>query len=404
MSAFPGASSPYTTDMQFRSEFPIFQCYRVTDRFGKLVSPAYTPSASDELLVTMYQTMVRLNVMDGIFYDAQRQGRLSFYMTCYGEEAIHIGSAAALKPADEVFAQYRETGALMWRGFSLTDFAHQLFSTDLDLGKGKQMPIHYGSRELHYQTVGSCLATQLPHAVGASYAFKLDRQDRVSIVYFGDGAASEGDFHASLNFAAVLKCPVIFFCRNNGYAISTPTDEQYKGDGIASRGPGYGIATIRVDGMDVLAVHEAVTQARAMALAENCPVLIEAMTYRGGHHSTSDDSTRYRSKDEIQWWLDEMSPLTRTRLHLEGKGLWDGAQESNYRAEVRRELFEAIAEAEKRPRPPITELFKDVYKDLPLHLEEQQAELADHMDKYPTSYGTENFLPSWEYSDPAPER
>ena len=156
------------------------------------------------------------------------------------------------------------------------------------------MPVHYGSKDLHFQTISSPLTTQLPQASGSGYAFRLDGEDRVAMCYFGDGAASEGDFHAALNFAATLKSQTIFFCRNNGYAISTPVSDQYKGDGIVSRGPGYGIHSIRIDGNDLFAVYQATKEARELCVSKQVPVLIEAMTYRVGHHSTSDDSTRYR--------------------------------------------------------------------------------------------------------------
>jgi 2-oxoisovalerate dehydrogenase E1 component alpha subunit len=137
-----------------------------------------------------------------------------------------------------VFAQYREAGLLMWRGFTLEQFANQCFSNDADLGKGRQMPVHYGSRALHYQTISSPLGTQIPQAVGAAYHKKLQKKPNVAVCFFGDGAASTTDFHSGLNFAATLKAPVIFFCRNNGYAISTPVRDQYAGDGIISRAPG----------------------------------------------------------------------------------------------------------------------------------------------------------------------
>jgi 2-oxoisovalerate dehydrogenase E1 component alpha subunit len=190
----------------------------------------------------------------------------------------------------------------MWRGWSQEDFTHQCFSDDMDLGKGRQMPIHYGSRALHFQTISSPLTTQLPQAVGAAYAFKRDGEGRAVVCVFGEGAASEGDFHAGMNFASTLECPIVFICRNNGYAISTSVKDQYTGDGIASRAAGYGMHTVRVDGMDALAVHETVKEARKLAVENNVPVLVECMTYRGGHHSTSDDSTRYRSKEEILWY------------------------------------------------------------------------------------------------------
>jgi 2-oxoisovalerate dehydrogenase E1 component alpha subunit len=175
---------------------------------------------------SMYTAMTRLSVMDTVFYDAQRQGRISFYMTNWGEEGTHLGTALAWKGDDEVFAQYREAGVLMWRGFTLQQFSDQLFSNKDDLGKGRQMPVHYGSARHHFQTISSPLATQLPQATGAAYFAKLQGRGRVVVCYFGEGAASEGDFHAALNAAATLKVPAIFVCRNNGFAISTPVAEQ----------------------------------------------------------------------------------------------------------------------------------------------------------------------------------
>lgn len=402
LSQFPGAQSHFSTTMKTRRTHEPAECYRVMDNMGAIIEPESAPAALDsDEIVQMYKTMTKLNVMDGIFYDAQRQGRISFYMTCTGEEAIHIGTAAALKADDELFCQYREAGLLMHRGFSLDDFSNQCFSTDLDLGKGRQMPIHYGSRKLHYQTISSPLTTQLPQAVGAAYAFKRDQEDRAAVCFFGEGAASEGDFHAGMNFAATLDCPVLFICRNNGYAISTASTEQYKGDGIAARGPAYGIETVRVDGGDMLAVHEAVKQCRVKCVQESRPILIEMMAYRGSHHSTSDDSTRYRSKDEISWWHEHMNPLARTRLHLEARGLWDSDQEASLRASLRAETLRAIAQAETRPRPPLNQLFVDVYKNMPPHLVEQQQDMLAHLDKYPGQYGLDAFADNDTYKNPA---
>lgn len=190
----------------------------------------YADIQSTNTLLRAHRQMIRLRKMDTILHNAQRQGRISFYMTHHGEEAIHMGSASALKPQDFIFAQYREAGLLMWRGFTLEQFCNQCFSNDLDLGKGRQMPVHYGCRALNYQTISSPLGTQITQAVGAAYKFKLDamsnpdKEAAISIVYFGDGAASTIDFHSACNFAATLKTPMIFFCRNNGYAISTPVE------------------------------------------------------------------------------------------------------------------------------------------------------------------------------------
>jgi 2-oxoisovalerate dehydrogenase E1 component alpha subunit len=231
-------------------------------------------------------------------------------MTNFGEEASHIGSAAGLSPDDWIYGQYREAGVLVWRGFTISQFINQCYGNCEDEGKGRQMPVHYGSKKLNFVTISSPLGTQVPQAVGAAYAFKqIPNNDKCVICYFGEGAASEGDFHAALNFAATLECPVIFFCRNNGFAISTPSHEQYKGDGIAGRaGSGYGMASIRVseikksdyeqdcvtkcyltnlffvcwqvDGTDILAVYNATKLAREYVLKNNKPIVLEAMAYR----------------------------------------------------------------------------------------------------------------------------
>jgi 2-oxoisovalerate dehydrogenase E1 component alpha subunit len=307
-------------------------------------------------------------------------------MTCRGEEAIHFGSASALDPADTIFAQYREAGPLMWRGFTLEQFANQCFSNDADLGKGRQMPVHYGCRALHYQTISSPLGTQIPQAVGAAYHLKLQGKPNVTVCYFGDGAASTTDFHSAMNFAATLKTPVLFICRNNGFAISTPVTDQYAGDGIVSRAPGYGMAAIRVDGNDIFAVHAAVREARAYALEHSAPVMIEAMTYRLGHHSTSDDSARYRDKQAVDVCEREHDPMSRFEKFLKEQGLIDDASVSAARDEEKRAVLKAMGDAEKRPPPPLESLFSDVYHEMTPRLKQQQAQLQAHLKKYKNKY------------------
>ena len=272
--------------------------FQVLDEQGKPIEGAQIPSIDKDVALRIFNTMQFVRVLDDRMIAAQRQGRISFYMQCLGEEAAITASAAALSDEDMLMTQYREHAALHYRGFTLDQFMNQMFSNEKDLGKGRQMPIHYGSAELNFMTVSSPLATQIPQATGYAYGQKMSGSKTCTVCYFGEGAASEGDFHAGLNMAAVHKAPVIFFCRNNGYAISTPASEQFQGDGIASRGVGYGMKTIRVDGSDALAVYEATRLARKMAVEENEPVLIEACAYRLGGHSTSDDPTGYRTKDE----------------------------------------------------------------------------------------------------------
>jgi 2-oxoisovalerate dehydrogenase E1 component alpha subunit len=183
---------------------------------------------------------------------------------------------------------------------------------------------------------------------------------------------------------------MIFFCRNNGYAISTPSEDQYRGDGIASRAAGYGMYCIRVDGNDLLAVRQVTEAARALAVEKSRPVLIEAMSYRRGHHSTSDDSTRYRSITEIKLWGDQLDPVKRFRNFIESKGWWDDKMEQDSRDQERLLVLQALETAEKRLKPPVEDLFSDVYYEMPQNLKEQKAELLSHIKKYPDQYDLNN--------------
>jgi 2-oxoisovalerate dehydrogenase E1 component alpha subunit len=311
--------------------------------------------------------------MDLLMFEAQRQGRLSFYMVSAGEEGIAIGSASALNPLDVIFCQYRETGVYLQRGFTLSSFMNQLFANCKDNGLGRNMPVHYGSKELNIHTISSTLATQIPHAAGAAYALKMQNiqnpatEPRVAVCYFGEGAASEGDFHAALNIAATRQVPCIFICRNNGYAISTPTSDQYRGDGIASRGAGYGIATLRVDGNDIFAVRRATSQARRLALQDGGrPVLIEMMAYRVG-------------------------PITRLRKWLEGSALWDEAKEKELRSVTRKEVLKAFEEAEKEMKPSIKNAFDGVWESLTEEQRGHVEELKDILTRYPKEYDLGGF-------------
>jgi len=371
---------------KLKRETPV-QC-SVIDQ-SMLLAPSVHPFPdieSHDTLLRVYTHMVRLREMDKILQNSQRQGRISFYMTCHGEEAIHFGSAAALELQDTVLAQYREAGILMWRGFSLNQFTDQCFGNIKDLGKGRQMPIHYGSRALNYQTISSPLGTQIPQAVGAAYRLKLANKDAVAACFFGDGCASTTDFHSGLNFAATLNAPVIFFCRNNGFAISTPVNEQYAGDGIVSRAPGYGVAAIRVDGNDIFAVHEAVRAARKYALEHKAPVLIEAMTYRQGHHSTSDDSFRYRSSNEVQHFADNHDPIDRLQKFMLRHEQLTSDDFAAIESREKMAVIEAMRDAESKPKQPLEALFTDVYHELPPSLKEQQRQLYEHLQKYPKEY------------------
>ena len=363
-------------------EIPIL---KILQQDGSVYNNAEMPKIDQALATKIYKTLAFHRVLDERMVAAQRQGRISFYMAALGEEATSVGGAAGLQPQDMIMAQYREQGALMFRGFSLENFMNQMFSNEKDLGKGRQMPIHYGSNELNYMTISSPLGTQIPQASGYAYGQKLQGLDAVTICFFGEGAASEGDFHAGVNMAAVHKAPVIFFCRNNGYAISTPSDEQYVGNGIASRGVGYGVKTIRIDGNDVLAVLKATQMAREYALKEQAPVLIEAMSYRLGAHSTSDDPSGYRTKDEeAQWQAND--PILRMKNWLLAQHWWDEAQEKTLFDELREQVLAAVKVAEKIDKPSLADLVHDVYDEVPERLQYQLEELTEHIKKYPSAY------------------
>ncbi|WP_293745937.1 thiamine pyrophosphate-dependent dehydrogenase E1 component subunit alpha [uncultured Paraglaciecola sp.] len=352
---------------------------------GTAHKQAELPDVNEQLASKILHTMQYVRLLDERMVAAQRQGRISFYLACTGEEASTVASAAALEPQDMIMSQYREQGALAYRGFSSKEFMDQMFSNQNELNKGRQMPIHYGSKALNFMTISSPLGTQIPQASGYAYGQKMAGLDAVTICYFGEGAASEGDFHAGLNMAAVLNCPAIFFCRNNGYAISTPSEEQFAGDGIASRGIGYGVRTIRVDGNDVLAVYAATQQAREIALKHQCPVLIEAMTYRLAAHSTSDDPTGYRSKDEEERWRLK-DPVVRFKAWMQSKGWVDEKLNLTFIEETRQEVLKALKLAEQVPICPIEQIIEDVYDTPPWHLKAQLAELKTHIDMYPDAY------------------
>lgn len=213
---------------------------------------------------------------------------------------------------------------------------------------------------------------------------------QVAAAYFGEGAASEGDFHGALNFAATQDCPVIFICRNNGFAISTPTSQQYRGDGIASRGIGYGITAMRVDGTDIFAVYEATKEARRRA-AEGRPILLELMSYRISHHSTSDDSSAYRSGKDVTLWKVRNSTPLRARAAGLSKGVWSEEQDTKTKQEIRKSIIRELAEAEREKKPALSAVFDDVYVELTEEAEAQRQELRRMIQKYPAEYDADEY-------------
>lgn len=338
------------------------------------LAPDYQAHISDSDLIKGYRVMQLTRFVDERMMTLQRQGTITFAMSSLGEEACAVASAAALQLCDWMYPQYREAGIMFWRGFTPLQYINHMFGNRDDLIYGRQMPNHFGSRALNVVTVSSPIGTKIPHAAGCAYAMRVQKEQAVTICYFGEGATSEGDFHAGLNFAAVRQAPALFFCRNNGYAISTPCKRQFACEGIADKGAAYGIPAFRIDGNDFFAVYDTVLHARNLCLNGKGPVLIEAMTYRMGAHSSSDDPSIYRTEEELLPWK-EKCPILRLRRYLEKKGLWNAQNEEDLLKEITTEVNKAIEIAKEVPKPPLNFLIEHVYNEVPETLKQEYAEL-----------------------------
>ncbi len=322
----------------------------------------------------LYRLMVLNRALDERMITLQRQGRIGFYIGSIGEEATVLGSAAAMAPQDWIFPCYREHGAALARGMPLATFLCDLLGNGGDAMRGRQMPCHEAWRPGRFTSISSPIATQIPQAVGAAWAARLKGEEMVSITYFGEGATSANDFHTGMNFAAVRKVPVVFVCRNNGWAISVPRERQTASETIAQKAIGYGMHGERVDGNDLLAVVDATRRARARAAAGEGPTLLECVTYRVEGHSTSDDPRAYRSAELVEPWR-KKDPILRMRRHLQHRELLDDAADARLRDELREELQRALREAEAfPPKPPLETLFADVYEEPLWQQREQLAE------------------------------
>jgi 2-oxoisovalerate dehydrogenase E1 component alpha subunit len=344
------------------------------------------PELSVEELHGLYRAMLRVRALDTKAMNFHRQGRIGFYVPSFGEEAAQIGSAYALAANDWIYPAYREQGAALLRGYPLDRLVSQFLGNAEDYGKGRQMPNHFGSPAVRFAVASSPVGTQIIHAVGAAYGCRLRGEEAIVLTYFGDGATSTGDFHAGMNFAAVWNAPIVFFCKNNGYAISLPVARQTKSGTLAEKAWAYGMGAARVDGNDLLAVYqvtkEAVERARGALEGEHRrgggPTLIEAITFRMGPHSSADDPNRYREAAECEAWK-ARDPISRFCRYLERKGIWSEAQDAEARKEIEAEVNAVFREAEKLPPPPLESLVEDVYADMPWHLQEQLQELRSAM-------------------------
>jgi pyruvate dehydrogenase E1 component alpha subunit/2-oxoisovalerate dehydrogenase E1 component alpha subunit len=341
---------------------------RVLDPDGKLVGEP--PEVPGEDLRALFRHILKMRVLDQRMLSLQRQGRIGFYGTAAGQEAAVTGSAYGVRPTDWVFPALREMGVSLWRGTTVKEIVCQLIGNSGDVLIGRQMPCHFSDRRVRSVAWSSVIGTQLVHAMGAAWAAKLKKDDTVCLGYLGDGATSSADFHAAANFAGVFRLPVVFFCQNNQWAISVPLSMQTASRSIAIKATAYGIQGVRVDGNDILAVIGATRAAAESARRGEGSTLIEAVTFRMGGHSSSDDPTRYRDAAEVSDWQ-RQDPMHRLRVHLTSSSLLTPEDEERWTQELNDEIGAAIQEAEALPPPPIESMFTDVYAEMPPALEEQ---------------------------------
>jgi 2-oxoisovalerate dehydrogenase E1 component alpha subunit len=351
---------------------------RVLDDGGQALGPWNPHLDASELQVGL-RHMLLTRIFDDRMQRTQRAGKISFYMRSLGEEAVSVAQCMALRPGDMLFPSYRNQGIHITRGIALVDLMCQLLSNTKDMCKGRQLPVMYHSKAGNIFSISGNLATQFPQAVGWAMAAAIKGEDHLAAGWVGEGSSAEADFHHALLFASVYQAPVILNVVNNQWAIST--FQGYAGGeqrSFAARGPGYGIAGIRVDGNDFLAVHAVTQWAAERARTGAGPTLIELVTYRAAAHSTSDDPARYRAKDDQEHWpLGD--PILRLKQHLITLGEWSDARHQALTAELEALVAASWKQAitfgtmSDGPKLDADLMFEDVFKEMPEHLRRQQA-------------------------------
>lgn len=358
----------------------VYALVRVLDDEGKAVGP-WDPRLDAETLRRILRDMMRVRVYDDRMYRAQRQGKTSFYMKSTGEEAVAVAAAYALDADDMCFPTYRQQGLLIARNYPLSEMMCQVYSNSGDKLKGRQLPVMYSDREHSFFSISGNLGTQYPQAVGWAMASAIKGDSRIAAAWIGEGATAEGDFHNAAIFAAVYRAPVILNVVNNQWAISTFSGMAGgEATTFAARAVGYGIAGLRVDGNDALAVYAATRWAADRARSNNGPTLIELFTYRVEGHSTSDDPNAYRPAGEGgKWPLGD--PIERLKQHLILIGEWDEARHEQMLGAMQSEIRTLQKETEKLgtlgadPDPDVAPMFDDVFENTPWHLAEQRDQM-----------------------------
>lgn len=326
---------------------------------------ALMPKLSNEEIKKIYEMLVLIRAFDQKAFNMQRQGRLGTYIQFKGQEACQVGSAFPLQDDDFVFPMYRNSGLLIARKQPIVQVL-QYWNGD---ERGSISP-----KNVNNFPISIPVGTQTVHAAGAALAAKLRNTKQVSVVYFGDGATSKGDFHEAMNFAGVFNVPAVFICENNQYAISVPRSKQTHSDTIAQKAIAYGIAGIQIDGMDIFAVIKAVKDAVDNARAGKGPTLIECYTYRMADHSTSDDASRYRPKEELVTWL-KKDPIDRLEKYMRSRKLLDDADKQKVLAQSQEVIEKAVTEFEKIQPPDPKDIFKYVFAEMTQQQKEEMEEL-----------------------------
>ena len=331
---------------------------------GKVVGTM--PALGPEQLRDMYRTMVIARTFDQRALNLQRQGRIGTFAPAAGQEAAQVGAVFAMRQDEWLFPTYRSHPAMLAHGVPL----ERLFLYPMAHALGGVPP-----EGVNVYSVAISIAAHLPHAAGVAWASRIKREGKGFVVLFGDGATSEGDFHEAMNFAGVFKAPLVFFCENNGWAISVPREQQTAAETIAQKAVAYGFPGEVVDGNDVLAVYQATSEALERARSGAGPALIEAQTYRLGPHTTADDPTRYRDKSTLTE-MERLDPILRLRLLLEARDEWSEKDETALREEAQQAVRDAYERALAEPPIGLAELTRYVYAEVPAYLAAQEEEMA----------------------------
>ena len=328
---------------------------------------ALRPPLNDDDIKKLYQWMVLARVFDEKAFKLQREGRLGTYASILGQEAAQVGSAFALRPSDWMFPSFREPGASIVRGLPMRMIL-QYWAGD---ERGSSI-----SEGLNDFPITIPVGTQIPIAVGAAWAAKLKGDPIAVMAYMGDGATSKGDFHEGLNFAGVFSVPAVFVCQNNQWAISVPLKRQTAAATLAQKAIAYGFSGIQVDGNDIFAIYRAANEALIRARTGQGPTFIECVTYRLGDHTTADDASRYRSRDELEQWRNK-EPIERLRKYMENHGLWNESYEHSVYAEAKEKVEQAVREEESFPPADPRDLFRFTFEELTAELKEQLEHFID---------------------------